>query len=142
MARWLRRLLKNERGQALAEYHVLIPGSILMVLATFMLIVDPLKGMSSRVRRDWAASALLLNGVLPGHATTPTRPATRAIAVPTRATRRNGLGRGVGDFLFFLDCMPAFYPVRGGRGHPETAACVGLRDGGAERSEGCGRTGL
>jgi len=45
MARWLRRLLKNERGQALAEYHVLIPGSILMVLATFMLIVDPVKGM-------------------------------------------------------------------------------------------------
>lgn len=45
MTRWIRRLLKNERGQALAEYHVLIPGSILMVLATFSLIVDPLKGM-------------------------------------------------------------------------------------------------
>ena len=45
MTRWLRRLLKNERGQALAEYHVLIPGSILMVLATFMLVVDPLKSM-------------------------------------------------------------------------------------------------
>jgi Flp pilus assembly pilin Flp len=45
MTRWLRWLLKNERGQAMAEYHVLIPGSILMVLATFSLIADPLKGM-------------------------------------------------------------------------------------------------
>jgi Flp pilus assembly pilin Flp len=45
MKRWLRRLLKNERGQALAEYHVLIPGSILMVLATFSLIADPVKRM-------------------------------------------------------------------------------------------------
>lgn len=37
--------MKKERGQALAEYHVLIPGSILMVLAAFVLIAQPVKGM-------------------------------------------------------------------------------------------------
>jgi Flp pilus assembly pilin Flp len=45
MVTWLRRLFKNERGQALAEYQVLYPGSILMVLAVFVLIAEPVKGM-------------------------------------------------------------------------------------------------
>jgi len=45
MVKWLRRLLKNEGGQAMAEYHVLIPGSILMVLAAFVLVADPVKNM-------------------------------------------------------------------------------------------------
>jgi Flp pilus assembly pilin Flp len=45
MTKWLRRLLKNQRGQAMAEYHVLIPGSILMVLAAFVLVADPVKRM-------------------------------------------------------------------------------------------------
>jgi Flp pilus assembly pilin Flp len=45
MARWLKQLFRNERGQAMAEYHVLIPGSILMVLAAFVLVAEPVKGM-------------------------------------------------------------------------------------------------
>jgi hypothetical protein len=45
MAEWLRKFFKSERGQALAEYQVLFPGSILMILATFMLIAKPVKGM-------------------------------------------------------------------------------------------------
>jgi Flp pilus assembly pilin Flp len=45
MARWIKQLFRNERGQAMAEYHVLIPGSILMVLAAFVLIAEPVKGM-------------------------------------------------------------------------------------------------
>ena len=45
MRAWLRRLFKNERGQALAEYQVLYPGSILMILAVFSLIAQPVKGM-------------------------------------------------------------------------------------------------
>jgi hypothetical protein len=45
MAKWLRRLMKSERGQAFAEYHVLFPGSILMVLAVFVLIAQPAKRM-------------------------------------------------------------------------------------------------
>lgn len=32
MARILKRLMKNQRGQALAEYHVLIPGVILLAI--------------------------------------------------------------------------------------------------------------
>jgi Flp pilus assembly pilin Flp len=45
MVKWLRKLFKNERGQALAEYQVLFPGSILMILATFSLVAKPVAGM-------------------------------------------------------------------------------------------------
>jgi Flp pilus assembly pilin Flp len=45
MVKWLRRLIKNEKGQALAEYHVLFPGSILMILATFVILGQPVKRM-------------------------------------------------------------------------------------------------
>jgi len=38
MLKGLRKVLKNERGQAFAEYFVLFPGSILMVLAGFSLV--------------------------------------------------------------------------------------------------------
>jgi hypothetical protein len=34
---FLRKALKNERGQALAEYHVLIPGSIIMIWAAYII---------------------------------------------------------------------------------------------------------
>jgi Flp pilus assembly pilin Flp len=37
MRKRLRKLLKNEQGQALAEYHVLIPGSIVMIMLAYLL---------------------------------------------------------------------------------------------------------
>jgi len=38
MLKGLRKVLKNERGQAFAEYFVLFPGSILVVMAGFSLV--------------------------------------------------------------------------------------------------------
>jgi hypothetical protein len=38
MWKWLMKRGGNESGQAMAEYHVLIPGSILMVLAAYVLL--------------------------------------------------------------------------------------------------------
>ena len=49
MTIWLRQLFKQEKGQALAEYQVLMPGSILMVLAAFVLIANPLERMYCEV---------------------------------------------------------------------------------------------
>jgi hypothetical protein len=43
MLKVLKMVLKNESGQALAEYFVLIPGSILMVLAGYSLIASSVK---------------------------------------------------------------------------------------------------
>jgi Flp pilus assembly pilin Flp len=43
MLKVLRKLMKDERGQAFAEYFVLIPGSILMVLAGYSLVGGPIK---------------------------------------------------------------------------------------------------
>ena len=44
MLKVLRKFKNNEKGQAFAEYFVLIPGSILMVLAGFSLVSDGIKG--------------------------------------------------------------------------------------------------
>lgn len=38
MGTLLRKILKNEQGQALAEYHVLIPGTIIIVIAAAWLL--------------------------------------------------------------------------------------------------------
>jgi Flp pilus assembly pilin Flp len=43
MLKVLTKLMKNEKGQAFAEYFVLIPGSILMVLAGYSLVGGPIK---------------------------------------------------------------------------------------------------
>jgi Flp pilus assembly pilin Flp len=43
MLKVLKKVLKNERGQAFAEYFVLFPGSILMVLAGFSLVGRSIK---------------------------------------------------------------------------------------------------
>ena len=43
MLKVLTKLMKNEKGQAFAEYFVLIPGSILMLLAGYSLISSPIK---------------------------------------------------------------------------------------------------
>jgi hypothetical protein len=37
MVKGIRKLFRSERGQALAEYHVLIPGSIIMIWAAYLL---------------------------------------------------------------------------------------------------------
>jgi Flp pilus assembly pilin Flp len=43
MLKAMKRLTTEEKGQALAEYFVLIPGSILMVLAGYSLVSDSVK---------------------------------------------------------------------------------------------------
>jgi Flp pilus assembly pilin Flp len=43
MLKAIRKITKDEKGQAMAEYFVLIPGSILMVLASYSLVSHPIK---------------------------------------------------------------------------------------------------